>query len=272
MPAPVYAVLVTIDKAYIPPLKVMLRSLLRSNPDAVFSIYVLHSSLHVEDMREIAAGLDENRCRFYYIRAGDDLPGDAPITERYPKEMYYRIFAARYLPDALDRVLYLDPDLVVINSIAALYELELGDCFFAAASHVQRALQKLNEIRLDMEEPCPYINSGVMLMNLRKLRQEQDFKEVYRYIETHKARLLLPDQDVISGLYASRILPIDPFRFNMTERLFFLRRGAECRMSLDWVRENTTIVHYCGRNKPWKKNYIGKLDIFWKEAECVLNR
>ena len=35
--------------------------------------------------------------------------------------------------------------------------------------------------------------------------------------------------------------------------------------------EGTVIVHYCGRNKPWKNKYIGALDIFYEDAEAYLN-
>ena len=192
---------------------------------------------------------------------------DAPTTDRYPLEIYYRIFAAKYLPQELDRVLYLDPDLVINQSIRHLYRLPMGTAFFAAASHIGNLLHIVNELRLDMDETSPYINSGVMLMNLRQLRQEQDYAQVFDYIEAHKNRLILPDQDIISGLYGGRIIPLDAWRYNMTERLFAFHRQAGDRMDLDFVRENCAVIHYCGRNKPWKSNYIGKLDCFYKEAE-----
>ena len=38
-------------------------------------------------------------------------------------------------------------------------------------------------------------------------------------------------------------------------------------MNLDWVREHSAIIHYCGKNKPWKEKYIGSLGIFYYEAE-----
>lgn len=78
-------------------------------------------------------------------------------------------------------------------------------------------LHRFNELRLDMDEDSPYINSGVMLMNLQALRAEQDTQAVFDYMDAHKGRLMLPDQDIISALYGQRILPLDPIRYNMTE-------------------------------------------------------
>lgn len=38
----------------------------------------------------------------------------------------------------------------------------------------------------------------------------------------------------------------------------------------EWIRENTVFVHYCTRNKPWKKNYVGKLGIYWRQFEQMM--
>lgn len=56
------------------------------------------------------------------LPAGDSILADAPTTDRYPLEMYDRIFAAHYLPQDLERVLYLDPDLVVNGPLDDLWE------------------------------------------------------------------------------------------------------------------------------------------------------
>lgn len=169
-------------------------------------------------------------------------------------------------------IIYLDPDLVVNQSLRELYEMDMRDYYFAAASHTGPVLRKLNEVRLDMEEESPYINSGVMLMNLQLLRREQCYEDVFEFIEKKKMLLLLPDQDIISSLYGSKIYALDPFRYNMTEALYQRHAPFEKNLDLDWVREHSVIIHYCGRNKPWKDTYIGKLDIFYKEAKAELEK
>ena len=107
-------ILVTLNEAYIPCLNVMLTSLLDSNPRGSFRVYLLHTAVREEalaDTRRILAG----RGALTAVQADPRGLEGAPTTSRYPKEIYYRIFAARYLPDTLDRALYLDPDLVVAN-------------------------------------------------------------------------------------------------------------------------------------------------------------
>ena len=263
-------ILITLDENYIPYLNVMLSSLLHTNPGCCFTAYLLHRSIPdsaLSSTRSILKGHGE----LVPVRAEALDLTDAPTTDRYPQEIYYRIFAARYLPESLDRVLYLDPDIIVNGSILPLYELPMEDYFFAAASHAGHILQRMNSLRLDVEENSPYINSGVMLMNLDRLRWEQDYDDVFHFIEEHRGLLFLPDQDIISGLYGSKIYALDPFRYNMTERLYQTHAPFEKDLDLDWVRRNSIIIHYCGRNKPWKKNYLGQLDVFYQETVERMN-
>lgn len=257
--------LVTLNANYIPYLNVMLSSLIHSNPDCFFDVYLLHSSIAERDMVLTSKVLGDSG-KLIMINADEISLMDAPTTSRYPKEIYYRIFAAKYLPDTLDRVLYLDPDLIVNGSLSELYHLPMNEYYFAAASHTGLFMRKMNELRLDMEDDSPYINSGVMLMNLKSLRESQNYEDVYRFIEKRKPFLILPDQDIISSLYGSKIYALDTYRYNMTERLFRLHSPFEKELTLDWIRKHSIIIHYCDRNKPWKDNYIGSLDIFYKEA------
>ncbi len=257
--------LVTLDENYLEQLNVMLFSLVRRNPDCDFAVYLLHSDISGSALLPAKRVLSGHG-RLFPIKVKNLKLEQAPTTARYPKEIYYRIFAARYLPDLLDRVLYLDPDVIVNGSILPLYHIPMDGYFFAAATHIQPFLQKVNAVRLGMDNEETYINSGIMLMNLSLLRKEQNEEDVFRFIEKYKNRFILPDQDIISGLYGSRICLINAFRYNMTERLFQMHTLLEKELTLDWVRKNAVIIHYCGRNKPWKENYHGQLDVFYKEA------
>lgn len=264
-------ILVTLDENYIPYLNVMLASMLHSDPEHCFNVYLLHTAINDAALEHTRRLLGEQGT-LIPVEARDIDLVNAPTTARYPMEIYYRIFAAKYLPDTLERVLYLDPDIIVNGCLDALYSLELDDYFFAAASHTGKLITKINGIRLDMDEEAPYINSGVMLMNLKKLREEQNLDEVFRFVEERRNLLFLPDQDIISSLYGSKILALDSFRYNMTERLYMQHAPFERDLDLQWIRKHSVIIHYCGRNKPWKPNYIGQLDVFWHEAEEMMRK
>lgn len=260
-------ILVTLNSNYLNVLIVMLKSLAYNNKHKKFDVYVMNSSLTKKDIEYLKENTFKN-INIIDLKVEDKELEGAPVTKRYPKEMYYRILAAYYLPKKVDKILYLDPDLVVINKIDKLYKTDLDNYYFAAASHIWGMLQTFNRIRLRMKNDDIYINSGVMLMNIKLLRKEQNREDVYNFIRKNKNNLMLPDQDVISGLYANKILPLDTYVYNMTEKLlkqtYFLPHINE-----RWIKENSVIIHYCGKNKPWNKKYKGTLNSFYDYYEKI---
>lgn len=68
----------------------------------------------------------------------------------------------------------------------------------------------------------------------------------------------------------NKIKKVDSEIYNLSERMVVLHNlkieNKDNKIDIDWVRKNTVIVHYCGRNKPWKDNYIGMLDHFYNEV------
>ena len=269
-----YHILVTLDRNYLNILSVMLSSLSQSDPQGDFTIYIANNSLLKEDFDRLSAFLPD--FHFVDVKIPADFLQDAPISDRYPKEMYFRLFAARYLPENLDRILYLDPDLVVLNPLRQLYSVSFGDNLFAAASHIESfSFAALNRYRLHLPEEAHYINSGVMMMNLKLLRKEQKEMEVFEFINSHKYSLLLPDQDVLNALYCDKTILIDPLIYNLGEKYLNLHNRKlpkEKRLSLDWVRKNSCVIHYYGRNKPWKSSYHGELGVFYQEFSEKLSQ
>ena len=117
-------ILVTLDENYVPYMNIMLKSLFESNNDCYFNVYLLHSSIPdnaVNTTKEIMG----NNGELHMVKAVDIGLDEAPTTARYPQEIYYRIFAAKYLPDTIDKILYLDPDLIVNGSLKELYNINL---------------------------------------------------------------------------------------------------------------------------------------------------
>lgn len=266
-------ILVTLNSGYIQPLTVMLNSLLSSNSNRDFRVFVAHSSLTREDFRYLEEHVPMDRCELVNIQVPHTMFADAPVLERLPKETYYRLFAAQLLPREVNRVLYLDPDLVVVHSIDQLYRLDFKGNLFAAASHQFGPMQWLNRTRLQMPEGSKYINAGVMLMNLQLLREVQDVQAVFYYIRENREKLYLLDQDILNGMYGGSTLAIDALLYNLDDR-YLLNHNLLTRPSrhvdMDWVKENVVIVHYCGKSKPWKADYKGRLGFFYERYSGCL--
>ena len=261
-------ILVTLDSNYVEPLTVMLSSLMHSNPGEFFNIYTAHSTLTEEDFERIASSVESSRCRVIPIQVSGELLRDAPVLKRISKETYYRLIAADYLPESVDRVLYIDPDTVIINPIRRLFELELHGCVMAGATHIGAMRLRINRKRLDMCENSEYVNAGVLLMDIAAIRSCITSEQIFAYISKMGNKLYLADQDVINALFCDKMYIIDERILNLDETTYFHHRDS---ISLSWVKKNTMIVHYNGKYKPWRENYRGKLKGFYDVELSYLN-
>lgn len=259
-------VMFTLDRNYLDILKTCIRSFTRFRTPDGYDVYILHSDFTDADIEGLNAAVGAG-ARLHYIYVEPSLFDKFPDSMRYPKTIYYRIFAAKFLPDTMDRVLYLDPDTVVINPLDELYNMEFNGNYYIACSHTKDLLNQLNSLRLGVLENRPYINTGVMMMNLEKLRAEQSEEDVLEYISKKERIFFLPDQDIITALYGDKTIIVDEMKYNLSDRILALRNTipGDDPIDLEWIEENTVIIHYCGRNKPWNKDYHGALDYFYKE-------
>lgn len=123
--------------------------------------------------------------------------------------MYYRLLAPHLLPESMKRVLYLDPDVLVINPIHSLWKTKQQGKIFAAAAHTGKTefANNVNQLRLKTNQP--YFNSGVLLIDLEAGRQQVNPQILFDYVEQHRTELILPDQDILNALYSEQILPLD---------------------------------------------------------------
>lgn len=110
--------LVSLDLNYLPQLQVLLTSIRLNCPGERFQIFLLHSGLPEYVLDSLSRWCADVSYGFTAIQAGEALFQNAPVSKRYPREMYYRLLASQLLPPGTDRTLYLDPDILVINRCA----------------------------------------------------------------------------------------------------------------------------------------------------------
>lgn len=259
------ALLTTLDQNYLPQLRVLLTSVRINNPDQSFSLYLLHSGIPKQMLDGISRQCDAWGYAFHPVQVEDALFENAPVTRQYPKEMYYRLLASHLLPGDLKKVLYLDPDILVINPIRPLWEMDLQGNLFAAAAHTGKTelANNINQLRLGTENA--YFNSGVLLMDLNAERQMIHPQDLFAYVQQHRKELVLPDQDILNALFSQRILPVEDVVWNYDARNYsnyLLRSGGVC--DLPWVMSHTAILHFCGKAKPWKPRYFYRFGLLYQ--------
>lgn len=249
--------LLTLDENYLLPCRVMLDSFFASNPnESDVTVYLLHSAIPAEKLEELSDFCTGFGAKLVPIAVDAAFFENAPTSKRYPKEMYYRLLSPLILPREVERVLYLDPDMLIINPLRPLWELNLYGKTFAAASHtgLTEMANEINNVRLDTAHE--YFNSGVMLIDLNAARKLVTAEDVFACVSEHEKELILPDQDVFNILYGSQTMPVDDVLWNYDVRNYskYLIRSTG-RHDLNWVMQNTAVLHFCGKNKPWHEDY-----------------
>lgn len=250
-------ILVTLDSNYIGPLTVMLKSIMLTNPDNEFDLYVAHSSLTDEDFEKIDSVIDKKRTRVHSVTVSPGILENAPVLKRISKETYYRLLMMDYLPEELDRVLYIDPDTVILRDLSPLYNVDFKGKTLAAAGHTKSWCEALNRIRFNNPKGVRYFNAGILMVNLQKLRKTVTSEMVFDYIRKNEKFLFLADQDVLNGMLGKDTVNIDECLYNLDEKT--VRFNKKRVTGLKWVEENAVIVHFNGKYKPWKDGYKGIL-------------
>lgn len=253
-----------IDTDFIDLLINCLHSILEHNACKQYDVYILHSDLTPEKQGRIERCFKSN-VYFHFIEVDDRLFAGFPKNERYPLQIYYRLIAPLLLPKEVERILYLDADTININSLRELYTSDFEAYGYIACTHTRKFLTRLNLKRLRISKDVPYANTGMLLMNVPLLKERISLKEIKQFVIENKNRLFLYDQDILCALYGDLIKLSDTMRYNLSDRIlhFYNADFFHPKCTLEWIKKNTVIIHYCGKNKPWKKHYIGILDQFY---------
>lgn len=253
--------LFVIDDGYVEQLKVTLYSIVTRMPNTYFKVFLLQKSLLEKDT-EIQRFMEKLGVEYNPIVVGNSTFINAPTTDRYPDTIYYRLLAHEFLPETIDKILYLDADILCLNDFSDFYKMDMGEKLYAAASHNEdgKILDYVNKLRLqNFEMESSYFNTGILLMNLAAIRQVVKREAILDYIEKNRNRLILPDQDVLNGLYADLVIKVPDHLYNYDARysvIYHLK--SKGIWDLDWVIDNTIFLHFAGRDKPWKKEYTGR--------------
>lgn len=261
----IYNLLFSINRGYIPHFKTALNSLLKNNEDKSFRLFLMSSDLKESDFSEILSSFRGRNVSIEKLDVDEKIFEGFPTVKRYPFTIYYRLIAPLLLPEEVEKILYLDSDLIVHGDISRLYDISFEDrYYFIGCTQIGKLLTGINVIRLDAKDNAVYLNTGVMMMNVKELRHAVNVAEIREYVTKRKAFLVLYDQDIVCRFFGDKVKLVDPYVFNLPDR----RVTASVILQNDdvdpdWVEKNNLIIHYLGKNKPWKDNYRGHLKNYY---------
>ena len=250
------------DARYALPLAVMLRSVASHlAPDAILDAYVLDDGLHPADRAKVCGSLTPN-VRLHWISPPAPVAG-LPMWGRMSNTTYRKLTLGEWLPPELDRVLWLDCDLLVTDDISRLWAIDLGGRTLLAVRDERVPLissrfgvAAWRELGLSPSEG--YFNAGVLLVDLALWRNRQVYRRSIEYLHAYSNRVYFFDQEALNAVLVGQWGELDQ-RWNhnpMLDRLAGARRAAQ-PAGVPWI------IHFSGNLKPWNSTRGGPyLDLY----------
>lgn len=204
-----------------------------SDDDLFF--YVLDGGITDENKNKILSLTSIRQCVIDFVKIDESLFDDYRNvkTHKYISvATYYRLKAPSLLPD-VDKIIYLDCDVVVNTSLKELFNTDTSNCLLAGVSD--------NKIRMVRENPT-YVNAGMLVMDLKNMRADNTEEKFYDYTKENINRITKGDQEIINDVCKNRIKVIEP-EWNV-QASNFVNRSI--------YTNNPKIIHYLSKEKPWK--------------------
>lgn len=229
----------------------------------------------------IISMFDEKTATVEFINA-KDMEKDIGMQidgGRWPLSAFQRLYIAEYLPRHVQRVLYLDCDILVRGPLDWLYEIDMENGYVVAGA--EECLSEQNKTNIGITGQDIYVNSGVLLIDLEKWRSFDVGRKSMEYIKENSQYLQFVDQDTINAVLKGRIKLI-PLKYNAYTVLFNyaydemlkyrnVKEFCDREMCQDAIT-NPVIVHFTQDTisiRPWYANGGHKYRKEWLEIRAM---
>ncbi|UQS83113.1 glycosyltransferase family 8 protein [Bombilactobacillus thymidiniphilus] len=250
----------SVDDHYAPYLAVALNSLVQnSNPDRYYHVIVLCDDLSATNQQQLQS-LTQNQVQLEFVSITDQIKKQITDTDNklradyFTYTIYFRLFIAELFPQ-FDKAIYLDADTVVNTDIANLFDISLGanwigavvDRFIVENPETFNYAQQAIGVKGDK-----YVNSGVLLMDLKALRENHFADHFFQLLNKYHFRSLAPDQDYLNAIAKNKIQRLDS-KWNV----------------MITFPESTpaAIIHWNLFEKPWYYAAAPRQEYFWRYAK-----
>lgn len=251
-----------IDDAYAPLLGVALKSIIiNASKKRNYKVIIIQENVSDTNQRKLLLLANEN-FDIEIMPMGKSLENITDRSENrlrcdyFTMTIFFRLFIPEMFPE-YDKCLYLDSDIVVPGDISELYDTDVQDYLIAAcpdysSSDVPPLINWMeNAVGVERHK---YVNSGIMVMNLKRLREVKLEEHFMHLLNTYHFDCIAPDQDYLNAMCKGQI--------------FFLDESWDV-MPNPRRKEHPApkLIHYNLFEKPWCYDNIQYADYFWKYAE-----
>lgn len=287
------------DDNYAMPLAVMARSAIANlNASRKLILFIIDGGIEDKNKQKILKTLNSGNCEVKFLPKPDLFAKSIEnaythtITQGQGKKYititaYYRLMIAKILPEEIEKVIFLDCDLVIKGDLEQLWQSNLGENFVLAAQDtwipsvsVHNGLLNYKQLKIDPN--AKYFNAGVFIANLKKWRSEGFFEKAVDYLNQNKEFIRLGDQDILNALLVGKWGELD-LRWNVTPGIYEYDGWEKSPFSEEIYNnliQDPWIIHFASDLKPWnsrktllKENFFHYVDMTaWSGWRFTLRR
>lgn len=258
------------DDNFALPATVMMRSLVdHLSGDQHLDIYVLDCGITRQGRRKMRQSISRAWAQVHFAPIGPDLFAGFRVDGHVSAATYARLFIDRILPDFVERVMYIDGDMVALTDVRSLWETPLGGHSLAAVQDPVAGLVGESDYMRhwqgwDVPAGTAIFNAGLMVIDLHRWRNQRISQQAIAVARRHPDRMKYWDQCALNYVIRGNFQPLDP-SWNVGPFVYYPPHNRDvvydAETAARCIRE-PKIIHYGGTWRPWKGP--GR---HWREAE-----
>lgn len=226
------------DNNYAPYAGVVIASILaNANSNDELSFYVLDGNISDENKEKIQSLKSIKNCNINFVPVDESKFEDYKnlTTHSYISlATYYRLKLSELLNKDVEKVIYLDCDMVVNSSLSELFNTDLGNNYMAGVIDIRVKYKPKWKNKI-------YVNAGMLLMDLDKIRKDNIENKFLNYTKEHFDEIKAGDQDIINFTLDGKIKIVDDL-WNVQVSSFLSRSN---------FTKHPKIIHFVAKKKPW---------------------
>ena len=251
-------IVLSTDENYAPYCATTIASILKnSKKETELEFHILSAGLPKKTKEKFQELKKIKDCSLNFVTVNKDNFVDCPTSHHFTIESYFRFKLSSLLPN-IEKVLYLDCDIIVLDDLGSLFEQDLDDYSTAMVLDASMKLPSTdNQKRLGIPQDGNYFNTGVALVNLKKWREKNAEEVLFKWTRKNREKIMWVDQDAINVVFHDSIKKL-PEKYNIQMNHY---RGKEM---LGNLLNEMVVIHFCGAEKPWNRSGIYLSEYFWE--------
>jgi lipopolysaccharide biosynthesis glycosyltransferase len=234
------------DNAYVQHTGVFLKSLLATNPGVEFRLFILVPDDFIH-RGSLERNLDPHRLEFLTVNLSETV--SLKVSEHISGATYFRLFIDR-LPTDINRILYLDSDILITGPVNELWAVDLEEYELAAVTGVIFNTDPSVRERLGMAATSKYFNAGVLLIDLVRWKNSRLGERALDFVLKYPDLVNRHDQDALNHVLNGHFKEL-PKEWNF--QYGYIGHGQDGNYSADDIRnlDAAKIIHFTWKSKPW---------------------